>query len=106
IGIFTSLLTAIYMFRVVFLTFHGQRGPAAEAPAHPEEEGHASHRSTRTHHHAPGVHDAPPAMAFALIVLAIGSVVAGYVGLSGRFETFLEPSFARPPEAAAPTLPE
>ncbi|HEV3141106.1 MAG TPA: hypothetical protein VGY57_11345, partial [Vicinamibacterales bacterium] len=41
-----------------------------------------------------GLHDAPPAMAFALIVLAIGSVVAGYVSFGGRFEKFLEPSFS------------
>src|SRR5204862_5140150 len=27
VGIVTSLLTAIYMFRVVFLTFHGSRAP-------------------------------------------------------------------------------
>jgi NADH-quinone oxidoreductase subunit L len=78
VGMLTSLLTAIYMFRLVFLTFHG--------PAHHDESGH---------HH---LHDAPPAMAIALIVLAIGSVVAGYVGLGARFEHFLEPSFA--PEAA------
>ena len=37
-------------------------------------------------------------MAIALIGLAIGSVVAGYVGLGGRFEHFLEPSFS--PEVA------
>ena len=30
-------------------------------------------------------------MALALIVLAIGSVVAGYVGWGGAFERFLEP---------------
>ena len=35
-------------------------------------------------------------MALALIVLAIGSVVAGYVSLGGWFERFLEPSFAVP----------
>ena len=46
--------------------------------------------STMTH-----LHDAPPAMALALIVLAFGSVVAGYAGLphalggSNRFEHFL-----------------
>ena len=33
-------------------------------------------------------------MALALIVLAIGSVIAGYVSLGGRFARFLEPSFA------------
>jgi NADH-quinone oxidoreductase subunit L len=97
IGLLTSLLTAIYMFRVVFLTFHGTRAPAPVAPGHPEEEEPAAHGA------APGghLHDAPPAMALALIVLAIGSVVAGYVGLSGRFEAFLEPSFGVMPPAAA-----
>ena len=56
--------------------------------AHPEEEEPAARTSAprrasarharprRTH-----LHDAPPAMALALIVLAIGSVVAGYVGV-------------------------
>jgi NADH-quinone oxidoreductase subunit L len=32
-------------------------------------------------------------MAVALIVLAIGSVAAGWAGIGGRFEHFLEPSF-------------
>jgi NADH-quinone oxidoreductase subunit L len=32
-------------------------------------------------------------MAIALIVLAVGSVVAGWVGIGGRFEQFLEPAF-------------
>src|SRR3984893_5125654 len=37
VGLLTSLLTAVYMFRLVFLAFHGQRRPAADhaAPAHP-----------------------------------------------------------------------
>ena len=39
-------------------------------------------------------------MAIALIVLAIGSVAAGYVG-TGRFERFLEPSFFLPPTEVA-----
>jgi NADH-quinone oxidoreductase subunit L len=77
VGLVTSLMTAIYMFRLVFLAFHGER--AAEHPA------------PSTEHH--GLHDAPPAMGLVLIVLAIGSVVAGYVGLGARFEHFLEPSF-------------
>jgi NADH-quinone oxidoreductase subunit L len=32
-------------------------------------------------------------MAIALVVLAIGSIAAGWVGIGGRFERFLEPSF-------------
>ncbi|HEY8535755.1 MAG TPA: hypothetical protein VIL25_04880, partial [Vicinamibacterales bacterium] len=54
-------------------------------------------------------HDAPPAMALALIVLAIGSVVAGFVGVppalggSNAIEHYLEPSFGvhAPAHAAA-----
>jgi NADH-quinone oxidoreductase subunit L len=88
VGMLTSLLTAIYLFRLVFLAFHGP-SPSATAP-------HVGGHDQTAHDGAPGghLHDAPPAMAFALIVLAIGSVVAGYVSLGGRFEHFLEPSFA------------
>ncbi|HEY2905325.1 MAG TPA: NADH-quinone oxidoreductase subunit L [Vicinamibacterales bacterium] len=87
VGLFTALLTAIYMFRVVFLTFHGPRAPEPAQPEHPEEEEPAAHAAQ---HH---LHDAPPAMAFALVALAIGSIVAGYAGIGGRFEHFLAPSF-------------
>ena len=87
----TSLLTATYMFRLVFLAFHGERRHGAHASAHPEEEepaAHAAHGHARAHAHrdAPRrtgitLHDAPPSMAIPLIVLAIGSVFAGYVGV-------------------------
>src|SRR3954465_11020190 len=43
IGLITSLLTAIYMFRLVFLAFHGTRAPEPVKPAHPEEEEPAAH---------------------------------------------------------------
>src|SRR2546430_3569842 len=104
VGLLTSLLTAIYMFRLVFLAFHGQ--PADAAPAeHPEEEEPAAQRAAShaapSHgarpHDAPAhrrVHDAPPPMAIALLVLAVGSVFAGYAGLGNRFERFLAPSFS------------
>jgi NADH-quinone oxidoreductase subunit L len=82
VGVMTALLTAIYMFRLVFMTFHGER----VSQAHPEPHSDLSHHSTH-------LHDAPPAMAVALIVLAIGSVAAGWAGIGGRFEHFLEPSF-------------
>ncbi|HTI37072.1 MAG TPA: NADH-quinone oxidoreductase subunit L, partial [Vicinamibacterales bacterium] len=143
IGVLTALLTATYMFRLLFLTFFGERRhEAPAAPAHPEEEEpaaqHGAHRAPSTAHDAPAhgalgtahdalgtahdalstahdalstahgapstahgshLHDAPPAMAFALVVLAIGSVFAGFVGIpaamggSNRIEHFLEPSF-------------
>ena len=76
VGVVTSLLTAVYMFRVVFLTFHGN----------------ASHDGRH-------LHDAPRAMALALVLLAAGSIAAGYVGVPhalgghNRIEPFLEPAF-------------
>jgi NADH-quinone oxidoreductase subunit L len=111
----TSLMTATYMFRLVFLTFHGERRQAVAAPAHPEEEeptahaaAHDSHAQASHGHDAHGhgahghLHDAPKPMAFALIALTVGSVLAGYIGLphalggSNRLEAWLEPSFKAP----------
>jgi NADH-quinone oxidoreductase subunit L len=71
VGILTSLLTATYMFRLVYLTFHGPERFAGAAA-------HGGHGHGGEHVH---LHDAPPAMATALIVLAIGSALAGYVGI-------------------------
>jgi NADH-quinone oxidoreductase subunit L len=98
VGILTSLLTATYMFRLVFLAFHG---PSIEHPPSPADVasgfGAASPSPGNTHAHG-HLHDAPPAMAIALLVLAVGSVVAGYIGLphalggSNRLEQFLAPS--------------
>jgi NADH-quinone oxidoreductase subunit L len=94
IGVATAFLTATYMFRLVFLTFHGER---RQPPAAHGAHGAADHG----HGHAPAghLHDAPPAMALALIVLAAGSVLAGFVGVphilggGNRIERFLEPAF-------------
>jgi NADH-quinone oxidoreductase subunit L len=61
VGLFTAGLTAFYMFRVVSLTFYGRfRG------SHEQE------------HH---VHESPTSMTLPLIVLAVLSVVGGWVGL-------------------------
>jgi NADH-quinone oxidoreductase subunit L len=100
IGAITSLLTATYMFRLVFLTFHGERRREAPAPQHSEEEEPAAHG----HHDGGHLYDAPAAMAVALVVLALGSVLAGYVGVphvlggDNRLATWLAPSF-QPPRA-------
>lgn len=119
IGIITSLLTATYMFRLVFLTFHGESRADGHghAPAHASAgAGHAAHD---THGHAAaahghdahghgGLHDAPPAMALALIVLAIGSALAGYIGVphalggGNTLGSYLEQSFA-PRSTALPS---
>ena len=122
VAVVASLLTAIYMFRLVFLTFHGERasaGPGAHAAgashavALSGADRHAQSKGGGGHDHAVAgghghtgagghLHDAPPAMAVVLILLAVGSVLAGYAGvpaaLGGRnhIEHFLAPSFAAP----------
>jgi NADH-quinone oxidoreductase subunit L len=138
-GAAASLLTATYMGRLVFLTFFGERRhDAPAAPGHAKhaqdqlsagghDAGHAKHApnqhsmpghdsQSHAHDHAHGLHDAPPAMAFALIVLAIGSVLAGYVGVPhglgghNQLGAWLAPSFAAPvgaqAVAGAEALPE
>ncbi len=98
IGVLTALLTACYMFRLVFLAFHGAPRYALAGGHGHDAHGHG-HGPAADTHGAGHLHDAPPAMALALIVLAVGSVVAGYVGVpaalggSNRIEHYLEPSF-------------
>jgi NADH-quinone oxidoreductase subunit L len=100
VGVATSLLTAIYMFRLVFLTFHGERAAAGHDHGH-GGHGHAAHggHGHDDHGHGGHLHDAPPAMAIPLVILALGSVLAGFVGVphalggSNRIESFLESSF-------------
>ena len=105
LGILTSLLTATYMFRLVFLAFHGERRAAAHADG--GHGGHGAHGGHGSGHGSHGVHDAPPSMAIPLVVLAIGSVFAGYLGVphalggSNRIEQFLHPSFEAHQAAAA-----
>jgi NADH-quinone oxidoreductase subunit L len=61
VGLITAGLTAFYMFRAFYMTFHGTfRG------THEQE------------HH---LHESPPSMTIPLWVLAVGAVVAGYVGV-------------------------
>ncbi len=104
LGVVTSLLTATYMFRLVFLTFHGERRMAPAVAGH-ELDPHVS----PAHGHGGGhLHDAPPAMALALVVLAIGSVSAGWLGwphaLMGGHNNlgeWLKPSFSATSTALA-----
>ena len=83
VGMLTSLLTATYMFRLVHLTFHGAdalrrrrrhvacRRSTALAETGPRGTAAAPCARRRPVHHARlHLHDAPPAMAIALIMLA------------------------------------
>jgi NADH-quinone oxidoreductase subunit L len=112
LAVVTAFLTATYMFRLLYLTFFGERRHAPAAHEHPATAPQAGHGAAAVGAHHGGLHDAPAAMAIALVVLAIGSVVAGYVGIpnvmiegGNRIEAFLEPSFHAPGAALQSETP-
>jgi len=61
VGLATAGLTAFYMFRAVYMTFGGRFRGTEEQRRH--------------------LHESPPSMAVPLVVLAVGSVVAGWFGI-------------------------
>ncbi len=83
IGYGTALMTAFYMFRLMYLTFHGRPRMSHEVEHH--------------------IHESPRSMTLPLMVLAFFAIFAGFLGMphslggSNRFEAFLKPVFA--PEA-------
>ncbi len=65
IGLITAGLTAFYMFRLIYLTFYGESRVDPEVAAH--------------------VHESPKSMTVPLMVLAVGSIVAGWVATPVAF---------------------
>jgi NADH-quinone oxidoreductase subunit L len=85
IGAIVAGMTSFYMFRLLFMTFFGE--------------------SRVDHHTEAHIHESPKVMTVPLMVLAAGSVVAGYIGLpkwlgANVFEHWLEPVF-EPVQTAA-----
>src|SRR2546426_2998362 len=113
IGLFTAFLTAFYMFRLWFLTFFGNyRGAAEELHGHAEHAGHGAHLGREEHGHG-GIHESPPIMLAPLVILAVLSVVGGWIGWptvlggSSYFDKFLEPALhVTAPGASAGELSE
>ncbi|HEX8185901.1 MAG TPA: NADH-quinone oxidoreductase subunit L, partial [Blastocatellia bacterium] len=124
-GAITALLTAVYMTRLMVLTFWGSlRSDAAGA--------HDSHHSTAHHgdesqqavtppgvgpeeheHHGGPPRESPSSMVIPLVVLAIGAAFAGFLGVpeglsGGRipnyFERLLAPSLAGSADSQAAAL--
>jgi NADH-quinone oxidoreductase subunit L len=80
VGYVTALMTSFYMFRLMYLTFHGR-----------------ARMSHEVEHH---IHESPKSMTLPLVVLAICAIGAGWLGWphslggSDHFTKFLEPVFA------------
>jgi len=86
VGVATAGLTAFYMFRQFFLVFFGECRADSHTQAH--------------------LHESPKVMTLPLVLLAIGSIVAGWIGLpaifgKNRFAGWLEPVFGGHHEAHA-----
>jgi NADH-quinone oxidoreductase subunit L len=89
-----AALTAFYSWRLVFMTFFGERGQWS-ASLQPAAHGHddAAHgHDDHGHGEAHAAHESPPVMLAPLAVLALGAVVAGvvfrYWFIGGGFEGF------------------
>ncbi|MGH9864061.1 MAG: NADH-quinone oxidoreductase subunit L [Candidatus Acidiferrales bacterium] len=91
LGIAGALLTACYMFRLIFLTFHGK-------PRYDERHVH--------------VHESPKVMLAPLVILAILAVIGGWFALPtywgglDYFKGFLTPIFSSSLELAAKLHPD
>jgi len=80
IGAVTAMMTAFYIFRLVYLTFYGK-----------ERFGHDKHP-----------HESPKVMSIPLVILGILSTIGGFIGIpalfagegGNQFENWLKPVFA------------
>ncbi|HEV7390524.1 MAG TPA: NADH-quinone oxidoreductase subunit L [Burkholderiales bacterium] len=102
----TVFVTALYTFRLMFMTFHGperfRHPPVADTRG---EHGHGEHALTEhgegehtAHEHAHDPHESPPVVTVPLIALAIPSICAGWVIGSMLFGGFFGKSIFVAPE--------
>ena len=120
VGLVTAGITSFYMFRLWFKTFFGAERFDENALAHGDESSHASGHAGEDMVHEPehdkdqaahshGVHESPWIMTLPLAVLALLSIIGGWVGIpaalggSNKIEHFLDPVFASTHVAASAT---
>ncbi|HRH44715.1 MAG TPA: NADH-quinone oxidoreductase subunit L, partial [Pyrinomonadaceae bacterium] len=119
IGLITAVMTAVYMTRMMWMTFFGEERFHDEADVHAyAEHGHDDHAhdshnddDEEEHHHSLPhdfkPHESPWVMTAPLVILAILSTVGGLVGIPyamssifgagdvNKFEHILEPVIAK-----------
>jgi NADH-quinone oxidoreductase subunit L len=120
VGLVTAGMTSFYMFRLWFKTFFGaerfdehslgEHGAAVHSSKTSTLTVEAEHDDGQTTH-PHGVHESPSIMLFPLVVLAILSLIGGWIGIpaalggTNPFEHFLDPVFYSHFEATARVLP-
>jgi NADH-quinone oxidoreductase subunit L len=103
IGIITAFITSFYMFRLWFMTFFGEFRGADTVGREHAGHGHAQHAAAEHGH----IHESPKVMTVPLAILAVLSVIGGWIGwpesIGGnqRFDHFLAPVFTHHAEEAA-----
>jgi NADH-quinone oxidoreductase subunit L len=91
IGVVTAFITSFYMFRLLYMTFFGDyRGAKVDAHGHSPHD-HDAHGHDAHGHGEP--HESPMVMLVPLMILALLSLVGGFVGWGNHFENFLAPVF-------------
>ena len=83
VGAITAFLTAVYMTRMMVMTFWGDERFRKVQPIHHEHE-------EKEDHHGPVVpHESPRLMTVPLIVLAVLSTVGGFIGVPYALSSFV-----------------
>jgi NADH-quinone oxidoreductase subunit L len=82
IGVTVAFMTAFYMFRAIFLTFHGEY-KGGEPVDHHDEDSHF--RGDPAH-----PHESPWSMTAPLLLLAVPAVAAGWLAYDHMFKDFIE----------------
>ncbi len=100
VGLLTAGMTSFYMFRLWFKTFFGEERFDEHHLGDQHAVSHQDEHDPGQAAHAPGVHESPWIMLFPLVVLAILSVIGGWVGIPAalgghnEIQHFLDPVFA------------
>ena len=74
VGLFTAVITAVYMGRLIILTFFGEYRGSKESEEH--------------------IHEAPACMLLPMVILAFGAIFAGYLWADSIGITFFRDSLA------------
>lgn len=106
VGLLTAILTGFYIFRLVYLTFHGEYRGEPIVVAHGAHGGHGGHGAGRAAVSADPlaiVHEPGQTMLTPMYILAALSLIGGGFGASVLFNlsdlsTFLAPSTGSAPE--------
>lgn len=108
IGLATAALTAFYIFRAFFLTFHGSPRWAESSTKVPMKvRDEISHKTndgrppSSVHGHPSFPHESPRVMTVPLVILALLAALGGYVGMpaimgNNWLEVFFLPVFGEP----------